>query len=138
MQFYFQNINGSLKKGGWGKYEYTLKRVKELEIEIIGLVETNMPWTPNKISIARKKLGEEFNGRCKLQLLASKEPVASNYQPGGTLTAVGGRHSGRVLEAGEDKHGFGQWSWITVGGGKTNLYVITVYKVQQNYQKAHQ
>eukprot|EP00957_Ditylum_brightwellii_P164668 12537709-Ditylum_brightwellii.AAC.1 len=46
-----------------GEYKYALKRLKELEVEIIGLAETNIPWMPNEISIARKKLKEECNGR---------------------------------------------------------------------------
>ena len=57
---------------------------------------------------ARTKILEEFKGKYKVQTSASDEPVAAEYQPGGTLTAVGGKHTGRILEANEDAEGMGQ------------------------------
>eukprot|EP00957_Ditylum_brightwellii_P032038 2429538-Ditylum_brightwellii.AAC.1 len=100
-------------------------------VDVIGLGETNLPWMPNDINIARTKVKEEFNGKGKIQTLASDEPVASDYQPGGTLTVVEGGHIGRVLKTDQDKEGLRRWSWIKLEGTKTTLYVITAYRVQQ-------
>eukprot|EP00957_Ditylum_brightwellii_P206725 15349686-Ditylum_brightwellii.AAC.1 len=38
---------------------------------------------------------------------------------------------GRVLDAKEDQDGLGRWSWFCLEGKRTNLYVATAYKVQQ-------
>jgi len=62
---------------------------------------------------------------------SSDDPSGTDKQPGGTLTAAGGSHVGRILESGEDSNGLGRWSWITLEGKNTNLYVATAYRVQQ-------
>eukprot|EP00957_Ditylum_brightwellii_P194301 14798209-Ditylum_brightwellii.AAC.1 len=102
-----------------------------MEVDIIGLAETNISWMPKDISITRIKVKEAFNRKGKIQTSASKEPVAPDYQPGGKLTVVGRRHIGRILEANKDKEGLGRWSWVKLEGKKINLYVITAYRVQQ-------
>ena len=55
MRLYFQNINGGLKKDGWSKFRYVVKRLKEKNVEFIGLAETNIPWTPNDIKPQEQK-----------------------------------------------------------------------------------
>eukprot|EP00957_Ditylum_brightwellii_P015093 1138408-Ditylum_brightwellii.AAC.1 len=102
-----------------------------MEVDVIGLAETNLSWSPNDISIAKTKVKDAFNEKGKIQTSASKEPVAPDYQPGGTMTIVGRRHMGRVLEASKDKEGLGRWSWIKLEGKEKNLYVVTAYRVQQ-------
>eukprot|EP00957_Ditylum_brightwellii_P190373 14491877-Ditylum_brightwellii.AAC.1 len=99
LRLYFHNVNGGLKSGGWGEYKFALKRLKEKEVDIVGFAETNLTWTPQDKYSARMKLRKEYEGKSKLTTSASDEPSATDYQPGGTLTAVGGNHVGRVLEA---------------------------------------
>eukprot|EP00957_Ditylum_brightwellii_P063314 4805212-Ditylum_brightwellii.AAC.1 len=62
---------------------------------------------------------------------SSDDPSATSLQPWGTLTAIGGDHMGRVLDAKEDKDGLGRWSWIELEGQGSKLYVATAYRVQQ-------
>eukprot|EP00957_Ditylum_brightwellii_P163649 12459821-Ditylum_brightwellii.AAC.1 len=90
----FHNVNGGLKSGGWGKYEYISKRLKEKKVDIIGFAETNLTWTLQDKYSARMKLRNEYKGKSKLT----------------TLTAVGGNHVGRVLEAKIEESGLGRWS----------------------------
>eukprot|EP00957_Ditylum_brightwellii_P183446 13973785-Ditylum_brightwellii.AAC.1 len=110
LRVYFHNVNGGLKSGGWGKYEYALKCLKEKEIDIIGFAETNLTWTTQDKYSAKMKLRKEYKGKSKLTTSASDEPSATDYQPGGTLTAVRGNHVERVLEAKIDESGLGWWS----------------------------
>eukprot|EP00957_Ditylum_brightwellii_P205379 15343633-Ditylum_brightwellii.AAC.1 len=78
IQFNFKNINRGLKKKGWGKYKYKLKRLKELKVEIIALAEKNIPWTPNKISIVRKKLKEGFKISASISTATTSSSISSS------------------------------------------------------------
>eukprot|EP00957_Ditylum_brightwellii_P114359 8719742-Ditylum_brightwellii.AAC.1 len=71
MRLYFQIIIGGLKKGRWGKYKYALKQLKDLEVDVLGFAETNLPWALQDRHVAQAKLKEEFNGKCKLIISAS-------------------------------------------------------------------
>jgi hypothetical protein len=56
------------------------------------------------------------------------DPFLSNYQPGGTLTAVCKNWVSRVISKGEDPLGLGQWSYITLRGkADTKVTVVTAY-----------
>eukprot|EP00957_Ditylum_brightwellii_P132965 10138491-Ditylum_brightwellii.AAC.1 len=62
---------------------------------------------------------------------ASDDLLVDRRQPGGTMSIIGGRYMGRVLDAKEDRDGLGRWSWFCLEGKRTNLYVATAYRVQQ-------
>eukprot|EP00957_Ditylum_brightwellii_P060276 4577777-Ditylum_brightwellii.AAC.1 len=47
------------------------------------------------------------------------------------MSIIGGRHMGCVLDAKEDMDGLGRWSWFCLEGKRTNLYIATAYRVQQ-------
>eukprot|EP00957_Ditylum_brightwellii_P117062 8929091-Ditylum_brightwellii.AAC.1 len=64
-------------------------------------------------------------------MFATEDPMIADYHQGGMMTAVGGWHLGRVVDAKEDSDGLGRWSWICLEGQRTNLYVVTAYCVQQ-------
>eukprot|EP00957_Ditylum_brightwellii_P008699 660276-Ditylum_brightwellii.AAC.1 len=43
MRVYVYNIKGGIKQDGWSKYGFVVKRLKEMEVNVIGLAETNIP-----------------------------------------------------------------------------------------------
>eukprot|EP00957_Ditylum_brightwellii_P046686 3542831-Ditylum_brightwellii.AAC.1 len=78
---YFHNINGGIKRDGWSKFGFAVRKLREMEVDIIGLAKTNIPWTLDEIHKARTKMKEEYNRKCKIQITASDDPVVSDYQP---------------------------------------------------------
>ncbi len=49
-----------------------------------------------------------------LQVSNSSEKFVNSYQPGGTLTAVVGDWTSRIIDRGGDPYGMGHWSSITL------------------------
>eukprot|EP00957_Ditylum_brightwellii_P093468 7118272-Ditylum_brightwellii.AAC.2 len=131
MRFYFHNVNGGLKKNGWEKYEWALQQLNAKEVDVVCFAETNIPWTPQDIDTTRTKARKEFNGKTKIITSASDDPTVDGRQPGGTMSIIGGRHMGQVLDTKENINGLGRWSWLCLEGKRTNLYVATAYRVQQ-------
>eukprot|EP00957_Ditylum_brightwellii_P082169 6248231-Ditylum_brightwellii.AAC.1 len=86
LNVYFHNINGGMKRDGWSKYGFAVRKLRKMEVDIIGLAETNIPWTADEIHKARTKMKEDYNGKSKIQTTASDDPVALDYQPGGAYT----------------------------------------------------
>eukprot|EP00957_Ditylum_brightwellii_P087098 6629010-Ditylum_brightwellii.AAC.1 len=73
----------------------------------------------------------EFHKKTKIITSASNNPLIGGQQLGGTMSVIGGRHMGQVLDAKEDVDGLGRWSWFWLEGRRTNIYVATSYTVQQ-------
>jgi hypothetical protein len=60
----------------------------------------------------------------------SKIKFEGRYKPGGTVTAVLGNWSHRVVDSASDATGCGRWSYVTYGGKGSNRFTYTiVYRV---------
>eukprot|EP00957_Ditylum_brightwellii_P088914 6770849-Ditylum_brightwellii.AAC.1 len=131
MRFYFQNVNGGLKKNGWGKCEQAMQQLKAKEVNVVSSTETNIPVDSARHTHSQDKARMEFHKKTKIITSSNNDPPIGGRQPGGTMSVIGGRHMGRVLNAKEDIDGLGRWSWFCLEGRRMNLYVATAYRVQQ-------
>eukprot|EP00957_Ditylum_brightwellii_P166886 12702311-Ditylum_brightwellii.AAC.1 len=89
--------------------------MNEYNIDIFGLMETNIPWTPKNQFTARK-IGRKMLKNVIMEMSLSNEPAINNYQPGGTLVGVRRKHMGRIIQASNGQHGLGRWSYVCLTG----------------------
>ena len=66
-------------------------------------------WIPLKSPVFAKTWSHS-----SLQVSNSSEKFVNSYQPGGTLTAVVGDWTSRIIDRGGDPYGMGHWSSITL------------------------
>jgi hypothetical protein len=60
------------------------------------------------------------------------ERFSSYFQPGGFLTTIVDQWTSRVLQKGQDPHGLGRWSYVTLQGKMSSkVTIITAYRVSQ-------
>eukprot|EP00957_Ditylum_brightwellii_P082718 6289833-Ditylum_brightwellii.AAC.2 len=83
-------------KNQWEEFEYTLDRMRKLEVDIFAFVETNIPWTPKNRYRARR-IATEIMKNVRMEMISSDEPSINDYQPGGTMVGVRGNHMERIL-----------------------------------------
>eukprot|EP00957_Ditylum_brightwellii_P173284 13192506-Ditylum_brightwellii.AAC.1 len=82
MRLYFQNINGRLKEAGWAEYEEAMKKLKDLQVDVFGFAEKNLPWGPQDIYTVKAKTRQHNKGIVRVQTSASDAPSVTSYQPG--------------------------------------------------------
>ena len=56
IRIYFQNINGIIYKKSWDKWKEIVDVINEHNIDVAGLVETNINWSPTNCIIAQSIL----------------------------------------------------------------------------------
>eukprot|EP00957_Ditylum_brightwellii_P071424 5429722-Ditylum_brightwellii.AAC.1 len=105
--------------------------MKTKEASIWGWAETNVNWTPNRISQANY-LGQKINQNFKL-VAASSNKAVKYKQMGEICTALVDNVVGRHIESGEDTSRLGRWTYISiVGKDHRKLYIITEYQRVSN------
>jgi hypothetical protein len=66
--------------------------LKDKAVDVVGFVETSIPWTPQEIHTAWTKAKKAFHKKTKITTSASDDPSVDGRQPGGTMSIIGGRH----------------------------------------------
>eukprot|EP00978_Attheya_sp_CCMP212_P003376 scaffold6986_cov35-Attheya_sp.AAC.1 len=103
------------------------------EVDIYGFAETNVAWNPERVNQVRQHGRGRFT-QFKLVTSSSDDPSIGYKQPGGTCMGVTGAYVGRVSESGEDPHGLGRWSYVSLAGqNDRKLYVVSAYRVSQDH-----
>ena len=128
-RFAFQNINGiTNSRGNIGVEE--LGSMGDLDIDVLGLAETNINWSHDAKSSFMANASLRFFHATRLAM-SSCYTTKEGYWPGGTAMITKGGVSGRVQQRGADK--LGRFSWMALRGRKeTGIIAITVYRVCQN------
>eukprot|EP00957_Ditylum_brightwellii_P191388 14571506-Ditylum_brightwellii.AAC.1 len=65
--------------------------MNDYDIDIFGLVEMNIPWTPKNQFTARK-VGRKILKNVRMEMSSSNKPTINDYQTGGTPVGVRGKH----------------------------------------------
>jgi hypothetical protein len=130
LRIILQNPNGIKTNLSDHDFHFSLSTCHQIGAGILCLAETNTNWNmlsqPSNTHRIMRKVWTTSN----LQVSQGKESFKSSYQPGGTLTAIVGRWTSRVISKGVDPHGLGRWSYITIRGkGDKIITVITGYRV---------
>ena len=135
LRFFHQNVKGLTYTTGGEDYEYYMHSLKELDIDICGMSETNTPWQHHY-------LRQEFTNRARRHrhmvkiafgspdpTVDSVVPATETFQTDGSLT-IAMNTTVTILAPGDikDNTGLGRWSGLTLRG-KQNRYltVVTAY-----------
>jgi len=129
LRLLLQNPNGIQPHFSYSDFLFSLHVSENVGVGILSMPETNMNWQPHHISATKKCFKKNWEHSC-IQCSQSEEEFENTYKPGGTLTAVMGTWTSRVIEKGIDPYGMGRWSYIVLRGKKEQkIYIVTVYRV---------
>jgi hypothetical protein len=128
IRIFFQNINIIYKFKSWESFSTATKHMSQSSIDIFGLAETNIKWNygfKNKT----KSIIQKHYAAVQITTACNDEHCLTSYQPGGTLTAITSKYTGRVLKPINDDLQMGRWSGFTLSTNfNTNLHILTVYQ----------
>jgi hypothetical protein len=98
-------------------------------IDVMGMSETNCPWTPQAQSEFNFIMNQCF--KSSRTVYSSSLPSSnSRYQPGGNLLTVNGHTTGQIANTGLDS--WGRFCWFCLQGHwDEGILVITAYRVCQ-------
>jgi exonuclease III len=125
----FQNINGFGYTDKNNKAENIRSFIKENNIDIMAIVETNVNWkrVRKKMTIWDKTRGWFENQRVSAAY-NSHDRSGKRYQPGGCAIITQGELALRSDKSGQDNRKLGRWTWTTYQGKNgIKLRVISVY-----------
>jgi hypothetical protein len=110
-----QNTNG-ISIGNHGDLVITLDQVKQMEVDVMILTETNLDTNNTKVkAMIHNDLRTTFGlGTYHLTTSASPQQYNGFYKPGGVTGVVIGKTKGRLLESGGDY--MGRWVYIRLQG----------------------
>ena len=130
----FQNIHGTSDLRGW-EVPSEIEAIEELDIDIMGMAETNRPWTRQQKALYDAYMQKRFRASRTLYTAAQGYDHSTNYQPGGNLLTVNGEVTGRIDGRGSDK--WGRYCWYTFQGRRDEgVLVIVAYRVCQEKSNA--
>ena len=94
------------------------------------LAETNTHWKNKRATDKfRNTISKEWKG-ASVTTSETNLPWHSSYKPGGTAIIADSLIRSRKTKSGEDNHGLGRWSFITLQGRDgRKLTIISAYKV---------
>lgn len=132
LRIYFQNVNGLQPTPTWDKWKEVLSELFRNEVDVAGLVETNINWTPIRSRQANILLRKQFGNGTMINA-TSDEPSSSVYKQGGTSLLLTGNIIGAIDHGGTDQRGLGRWSYCIIHGrNNIKVVIITAYRICQD------
>jgi hypothetical protein len=136
IRLFFQNVKGLTYTTTKEDYNYYFRCIQGLDVDIVGLSETNTCWSHHHISSDFRSTLRRYTRQSKtvfgfVSTEIDKCLQTETFQSGGNLTCVLGslvpRVDGSTIL---DKTGLGRWSGVKLEGpdGK-KLAIITAYRV---------
>ena len=123
----FQNIRGITRNED---IPSEIDAMHALGIDIMGMSETNCPWTPTT-KVEYDLFMKEVFGPSRTLYSSAPATSDSNYQPGGTLLTVHGKTTGRLAASGTDP--WGRFCWAQLRGRRDEgIVIICAYRVCQS------
>ena len=125
----FQNIHGATDLRGQA-VPSEIEAMQELNIDIMGMAETNRPWTNEQMALHDAYMNKLFQGSKTIYTAAPNTDHTVTYQPGGNLLTANGAITGRIDGRGKDK--WGRFCWYSFKGQRDEgVVIITAYRVCQ-------
>ena len=125
----FQNIHGASDLRGW-TVPSEIEAMEELEIDIMGMAETNKPWSPQQKALYDAYMNKRFRASRTIYTAAQTDEYKSSYQPGGNLITANGEITARVDGQGSDEGG--RFCWYSLQGKRDEgVLIIVAYRVCQ-------
>ena len=140
LRIFFQNAKGLTYSTGSEDFHYYVKCLKDLNVNVSGICETNRAWQhPHLRAQFNKAAREPHSNLAKSSFGYPKfevDPIPPKETScaGGSVTSVYGewvtRSNGDDIQ---DQSGLGRWSGITLTGkSKSKFTIITAYRVCKN------
>ena len=108
-----------------------LQDLKDLDVDVIGLTETNVNWeNPHERDKWRTQVQRWWPKSKVLMSVTPNGDRLSTFRQGGATMILSSKYSSMANESGEDK--MGRWVWATVGHGKERVTIITIYRPCEN------
>ena len=137
LRIFFQNAYGLTYSTGGEDYKYYMKCLKDLNVNVAGICETNRAWQhphlragfSQAVRCEHNNLGKTAFGYPTHEI--DPIPSTENTCAGGSVTSVFSEWVTRVHgDDISDPSGLGRWSGITLRGkDKAKLSIITAYRV---------
>ena len=136
LRLLFQNIKGLSHYSNGEDYEYYLQHVRDIQVDIAGLSETNTAWQHqflrHNFSSRARKAGE---GLAKISYGSPTKQIetihpSDTFQAGGSITLCLGSWTTTIFGQDiQDKTGLGRWSGLSIRGKNNNiLSMVTAYR----------
>ena len=93
--------------------------MQDLHIDIMGMAETNRPWTDEQRALHDACMNKLFQGSRTIYTTAPNADHTATYQPGGNLLTANGAITGRIDGHGTDK--WGRFCWYSFKGLRDDL-----------------
>jgi hypothetical protein len=127
IQFAFQNIHGATLQSGV-QVAPEIDALLDWDINIMGMSETNRPWTPKQKSVYDYMMDLCFSSSRTIYTSAAPPDHLFTSLPGGNLLTINGHTTGRICGRGSDP--LGRFCWTTLRGRQDEgVIVITAYRV---------
>jgi hypothetical protein len=125
----YQNIN-SLRPQNLDKWKASIERVQYLECDMVGLSETCINWSNNRVLEKYKKCLNKARRNSAMYVSSCEQETKNQSLPGGTATIILGKLNGRVTESITDLSKMGRWSGVKLRiNDNQSLFYITAYRV---------
>jgi hypothetical protein len=113
LRFAFQNIHTATLYSGL-HIAPEINVLLDWDINIMGMSETNRPWTPKQKSIYDYMMDLCFFSSRTIYTSATPPDHTFTHLPGGNLLTINGSTTGRICERGSDT--LGRFCWTTLHG----------------------
>ena len=126
----YQNIHGAADARGLAIPD-EIDAMESLDVDIMGMSETNRPWTTEQRSTYEHMMNTRFQSSRTIFTAAPSHDRTLRYQPGGNLLTINGHTTGRIVSHGTDP--LGRFCWYTLRGHRDEgVLVMTAYRVCHN------
>jgi len=127
LRFAFQNIHGATLQSGLSLPD-KIEAMSTWNTDIMGMSETNRPWTPQQRAEYDYMMNLRFNSSRTLYTAALTPSYDTKYLPGGNLLTINGRTTGRISDSGSDE--WGRFCWYTLLGRRDEgILLLVAYRV---------
>ena len=126
IRFGYQDVGGTKLSNGL-LVPVEIECMYEMRIDIMGMLETNRPWTTDTKHENDLLMRTQFR-QSQTQYTSMPTQRDTTYQPGGNLLTINGRTAGRIAGRGSDA--LGRFCWLTLREKHDEgVIVITAYRV---------
>jgi len=123
----FQNIHGATTRSGLS-VPPEIDVLQEWNVDIMGMSETNCPWTASQKSTYDYMMNQCFRSSRTIYTSTPAPDHTFSYLPGGNLLTINGRTTGRITSQGSDP--LGRFCWYTLRGRRDEgILVMVAYRV---------